>query len=172
MLARRLASVSIDVAYSSDLARAAETARVALGERDVPITFTQELREYSKGVFEGLTEAEYREAYPELYEPSMVNDLDFAPPNGETIRETSSRLASIVQRVRRDHMDENVLIVGHGGSLRAGIVSLLELPLEANWKFAMHNCSLTVIHAYPDNCVMHLYNDTSHITGVVRMWDR
>ena len=91
-----------------------------------------------------------------------------SPPEGQT----SARLARIVQRVKRDHMDENVLIVGHGGSLRAGIVSLLDLPLEANWKFAMHNCSLTVIHAYPDNAVMHLYNDTSHISGVVRAWDR
>ena len=93
-------TVRIDAAYSSDLARAADTARVAMGERDIPITFTEELREYSKGVFEGLTEAEYREAYPELYEPSMENNLDFAPPNGETIRDTSTRLARIVQRVR------------------------------------------------------------------------
>ena len=172
MLAHRLASVHIDAAYSSDLARAAETARAALGERDVPITYTAELREYNKGVFEGLTEAEYREKYPELYEPSMANDLDFAPPGGETIRETSKRLAGIIQRVRDAHMDQSALIVGHGGSLRAGIVSLLELPLEANWKFAMHNCSLTVIYTYPDNAVMHLYNDTSHISGVVRAWDR
>ena len=172
MLARRLSTVPIDAVYSSDLSRAAETARVALGERDVPITFTEELREYNKGVFEGLTEAEYREKYPELYEPSMVNDLDFAPPGGETIRETSRRLAGIVQRVKDAHLDQSTLIVGHGGSLRAGIVSLLDLPLEANWKFAMSNCALTVIYTYPDNCVMHLYNDTSHITGVVRAWER
>ena len=79
----------------------------------------------------------------------MENNLDFAPPNGETIRDTSARLARIVQRVKRDHMEENVLLVGHGGSLRAGIVSLLELPLEANWKFAMHNCSLTVHQHLP-----------------------
>ena len=172
MLARRLSRVRIDAAYSSDLSRAAETARVALVERDISIDFTEELREYNKGVFEGLTETEYRDKYPELYEPSMANDLDFAPPNGETIRETSARLDGIVQRVKWTHMDENVLIVGHGGSLRAGIVSLLDLPLQANWKFAMHNCSLTVIYTYPDNAVMHLYNDTSHITGVVRAWDR
>jgi hypothetical protein len=44
----------------------------------------------------------------------------------------------------------------------------LDLPLEANWKFVMHNCSLTVVRTYPDNCVMHLYNDTSHITGITR----
>lgn len=172
MLARRLSTVRIDAVYSSDLARAAETAKVALGERDIPINFTQELREYHKGVFEGLTESEYRDKYPELYEPSMANDLDFAPPGGETIRETSVRLAGIVQRVKDAHLDECALIVGHGGSLRAGIVSLLDLPLEANWKFAMSNCSLTVIYTYPDNAVMHLYNDTSHISGVVRAWDR
>ena len=172
MLAERLASVRIDAAYSSDLARAAQTARAAVGGRELPITFTPELREYNKGVFEGLTEAEYRDKYPELYEPSLANDLDFAPPGGETIRDTSSRLASIVQRVKDAHMDEAILLVGHGGSLRAGIVSLLDLPLEANWKFAMHNCSLTVIYTYPDNAVMHLYNDTSHISGVVRAWER
>ena len=172
MLARRLATVQIDAAYSSDLSRAAETARVVLGERDVPTTFTQELREYNKGVFEGLTEDEYREKYPELYEPSLANDLDFAPPGGETIRETSARLAGIVQQVRDAHMDQSALIVGHGGSLRAGIVSLLGLPLEANWKFAMSNCSLTVIYTYDDNAVMHLYNDTSHISGIVRAWER
>ena len=172
MLAERLASVRIDAAYSSDLARAAQTARAAVGGRELPITFTPELREYNKGVFEGLTEAEYRDKYPELYEPSLANDLDFAPPGGETIRDTSSRLAGIVQRVKDAHMDEAILLVGHGGSLRAGIVSLLDLPLEANWKFAMHNCSLTVIYTYPDNAVMHLYNDTSHISGVVRAWER
>ncbi len=172
MLSRRLANIRIDAAYASDLSRAAETARVALGERDVPITFTDELREYSKGVFEGLTEAEYRDKYPDLYGPSMENDLDFAPPGGETIRETSARLARIVQMVREAHMDQSALIVGHGGSLRAGVVSLLGLPLEANWKFAMHNCSLTVIYTYADNAVMHLYNDTSHISGVVRAWER
>ena len=83
MLARRLASIPIYAVYSSDLSRAAETARVAVGERDVPMTFTQELREYNKGVFEGLTEDEYREKYPELYEPSMANDLDFAPPEAK-----------------------------------------------------------------------------------------
>lgn len=170
MLAHRLASVHIDAMYSSDLSRAAETARVVRGERDIPLTLTPELREYHKGVFEGLTATEYRQKYPELYEPSLANDLDFAPPQGETIRQTSARLDGIVQRIRAAHRDENALIVGHGGSLRAALVSLLDLPLEANWKFVMHNCSLTVIHTYPDNAVMHLYNDTSHITGVVRAY--
>ncbi|HIM36981.1 MAG TPA: alpha-ribazole phosphatase, partial [Dehalococcoidia bacterium] len=56
--------------------------------------------------------------------------------------------------------------VGHGGSLRAGFVALMELPLEANWRFAMTNCSLSVLDIYPNNAVLRLYNDSSHLDGL------
>lgn len=161
--ARRLASVHIDVAYCSDLSRTRETAQIILGERDTPLHSVPELREYNKGVFEGLTGEEYRDRYPHLYEASLVNDPDFAPPGGETIRQCQARLAGFVKSVRKRHSEEDVLLVGHGGSLRSGIVALLDLPLEANWKFAMQNCALSVIRVYPENAVMHLYNDTSHL---------
>ena len=170
MLANRLAAVPLAAAYASDLQRAADTARAVIGSRPVPLTLTPELREYHKGIFEGLTPAECQQRHPDLYAASLVNDLDFAPPGGESIRQTAARIAAIVQQIRRRHPDDSVLIVGHGGSLRAALVSLLELPPPANWKFIMHNCSLTIIHTYPDNAVLHLYNDTSHLTGPVRAY--
>ena len=172
MLARRLADVPIDAVYSSDLRRAADTARALLAGRNAPppLTLAPELREYHKGIFEGLTPDECEQRHPEIYAASLVNDLDFTPPGGETVRQTAARIHAIVQQVRRAHPDQTVLIVGHGGSLRAALVSLLELPPQANWKFVMHNCSLTIIHTYPDNAVLHLYNDTSHISGAVRAY--
>ncbi len=162
--AQRLSGVHFDVAYSSDMSRTRDTARIILGEREIPLHSVPELREYNKGVFEGLTPEEYRQKYPELFEASLVNDLDFAPPGGETIRQCQARMARFVNKVTREFPDGDVLFVGHGGSLRSGIVALLNLPLEANWKFVMHNCALSIIRAYPDNAVMHLYNDTSHLT--------
>lgn len=164
--ARRLAGAHFDVAYSSDMSRARDTAVIILGERETRLHSVPELREYNKGVFEGLTPEEYRQRYPELFQASLINDPDFAPPGGETIRQCQGRLSGFVNILRDKHLDEDVLIVGHGGSLRSGIVTLLDLPLEANWKFVMHNCALTVIRIYPDNAVMHLYNDTSHLAGV------
>ncbi len=165
-IARRLAETKLDAAYSSDMKRTRNTAQIILGERDTPLHSIPELREYNKGVFEGLTVAEYREQYPDLYQASLVNDLDFAPPGGETIRQCQARLSSFMRKVREAHPDDSVLIVGHGGSLRSGIVALLDLPLEANWKFVMHNCALSIIHTYPDNAVLHLYNDTSHLAAM------
>ena len=199
-IARRLAGVPFAVAYSSDMSRTRDTARIILGERDIPLHSVPELREYHKGVFEGLTVQQYRQRYPEQYRASLVNDPDFAPTGGETIRQSTARLTEFVaglgltpglgpgsgsESASRSESksgsesasesaskseglrpEDDVLIVGHGGSLRSCIVALLQLPLEANWKFVMQNCALSVIHTYPDNAVLHLYNDTSHLNGL------
>ena len=166
-LARRLAGVAFAAAYCSDLSRTRETAQIILGERAAPLHATPQLREYHKGVFEGLTVGEYAERYPDLYRASLVKDLDFAPPGGETIRQASARMAQFTAELLSAHAAEDaVLVVGHGGSLRAVIVALLALPPEANWKFIMDNCALSIAHTYPDNAVLHLYNDTSHLAGV------
>ena len=166
LVAARLAELTIDAAYSSDLRRSAETARKILGERTVKLQTTPRLREYNKGVFEGLTVEETRERYPELHAASVVKDLDFAPPGGESIRQTSVRIASLVAEIRERHPDDTVLIVGHGGALRAVFVALMELPLEANWRFLLANCGLSVVDTYIDNAVLSLCNDTSHLHGL------
>ena len=161
-IAGRLAGISFDAAYCSDMSRTRSTAQIILGERANQLSESPDLREYNKGVFEGLTPDEYRERYPDLYEASLVNDPDFAPPGGETIRQCQARMTGFVKLLRERHLDQDVLVVGHGGSLRSALAALLELPLEANWKFVMGNCALSIVRVYPNNAVMHLYNDTSH----------
>ena len=165
--ARRLAVASIDVAYSSDLSRSNETARIILGERNIPLHATPDLRERDYGIFEGLTLEERKDKFPEMFAASLVKDLDFAPTGGESPRATSARMTTFIASLKARHPDESVLIVGHGGSLRAAIIALMEFPLEANWRFVMSNCSLSVFDTYPDNAVLRLYNDTSHMDGVV-----
>ena len=161
--AHRLQGYAFDAAYSSDLSRTRETAEMIRGESVYPLETTPMLREYHKGVFEGLTVHEYARQYPDQYEASLVNDLDFAPTGGESIRECSARLAGFARMLLERHLDDTVLVVGHGGSLRSLLVALMDLPLEANWKFVMNNCALSVVYTYSDNAVLHLYNDTGHL---------
>ncbi len=166
MVARRLAGVPIDVAYTSDLTRARDTAQCILENRDLTLNSIPVLRERGYGIFEGLTVEERQQRYPAMFDASLVNDLDFAPTGGETPRQTIKRMSAFVADLGMRHPDETVLIVGHGGSLRAAIIALMEFPLEANWRFVMANCGLSVIDTYPDNAVMRLYNDTSHLNGL------
>ena len=162
-VAHRLADTPVDLAYCSDLSRACETAQIILRERNIPLHLTRQLREYHKGVFEGLTPVQMKTQHPETYAASLIPDLDFAPTGGESIRQTSARMAGLIAHIRERHQTETALIVGHGGSLRAVIVSLLGLPLEATWRFVMGNCALSIVDTYPDNSVLRLYNDTSHL---------
>ena len=165
-VARRLADVTIDAVYSSDLLRASETANIILAGRVVPFYQTHLLRERYYGVFEGLTVDERRTQFPEMFAESLVKDLDFAPTGGESARQTLNRMTPWVSGVKEKHLEESVLLVGHGGSLRSSILALMEFPPEATWRFVMGNCSLTIIDTYSDNAVFRLYNDTSHLNAL------
>ena len=163
LIAERLANVHIDAAYSSDLIRCRDTAKVILERHNIPLHTTLSLRERFYGVFEGLTVEERQVHFPELFAASVVNDLDFAPTDGESPRETLIRMTPAIDEIRQRHADETALVVGHGGSLRAAIIALMALPAESTWSFVMGNCSLSVFDTYPNNTVMLLYNDTSHL---------
>ena len=166
-LEARLAGLNIDAAYSSDLKRTSETAKLALGERDVILNETPMLREYNKGAFEGMTLAEIKAQFPEEYPRYLEKDLDYAPEGGETARDVSVRMAGIIGRIKSDHLNETVLVVSHGGVLRAAMVSLLGMPLEGNWSFVFGNCGLTTVDTFADNAVLRHFNDTSHLNGTV-----
>ena len=163
LIGRRLSTTAIDLAYSSNQSRARETAEIILEGRDVPLHAIPELRERSHGVFEGLTVKERRQRYPDLFAASLLNNLDFAPTGGETFRQTNQRMAAWAQDFRDAHLDSTVLVVGHGGTLRAAILGWLDLPDHTTFRFIMANCSLSIIDTYPDNAVLRLYNDTSHL---------
>ena len=167
-LGTRLAGMNIDVAYSSDLKRTSETARLALGGRDIVLNETAMLREYHKGEFEGLTLAEIKSQFPDEYPKYLEKDLDYAPNGGESTRDVTARMATIMNEIKSKHLDETVLGVSHGGVLRAAMVSLLGMPLEGNWSFLFGNCSLTMFDTHPDNAVLRVFNDTSHLQGAVR----
>lgn len=172
LLAERLRSVAVDAAYCSDLHRASKTAEIALEGRDVPLSRTPLLREYHKGVFEGLTNLQIQAQFPYQYPTYLSKDLDFAPEGGESTRAVSVRVSRIITEIKNHHMDGTVLVVGHGGSLRAAMTSLLSMSLEANWRFFFDNCALTIVECYPDNAVLRLFNDGSHLKRMRPIDDR
>ena len=171
-VAHRLDGVCFHAAYSSDLSRTTETARIILAQQTITLTATPQLRERYYGVFEGLTVAERQARYPDMFAASLFNDLDFAPADGETMVQVGARMAAFVADLRERHLEETVLIAGHGGALRATLPALLDLPLKALWRLALDNCSLSIVDTYPESegvgAVLRLFNDTSHLNGVNR----
>jgi len=163
-----LAPVPFTEARSSDLRRCSETvAGILRGRNDVRLQEMPELREKNFGAWEGLTFREVEARYPDRYRNWLrAGDPSFAPPGGESDLQLYSRADSVVDRLReaRTDSDANLLVVTHGGMLRALIARLLDLPAQRMWNFRFANAGLSVVSVFDEgNAVVDLLNDTSHL---------
>lgn len=156
-LANRFCADHIDAVYSSDLARAVETARAIAVATALQVTPLEGLRERNYGAFQGRS--------PRDYEAAVRNSIDseklFRPEGGETLQEMEDRVATILQAVISKHPKESVVIVSHSGPIRLmlqqlfgvshpnivslqqqnGCVNLIELTGEGNPVAVMINCT-------------------------------
>ena len=165
-VAVRLATVAFEAAYSSDLRRAAETAAPVMRGRDTPIVYRHDLREKSFGQWEGITYEELQLRYPAMLEELFDERPAFAPPGGESDLELFARAAAAAAGIAERHAgtDGNILVVSHGGTLRAMMVSMLGLPVESMWRIRLSNAGLSVMTTFDEGgATVDLLNDTSHL---------
>ena len=164
-IAARIASETFAAAYASDLSRVVETARPIMRGRDIPLTTTPDLREKHFGEWEGLTFAEIRDKYPAGFNRMFSDDSNFAAPGGgETDLDLCARAAAFVERTRAAHPEDDLLIVTHGGTLRAMIASLINIPPDSMWRLRIDNTGLSTLAFMDDGAaVLTLLNDTNHL---------
>ena len=165
-LAARLRSVEFSAVYCSDLPRAAETARIIAAGRDLAISDESDLREFSYGEWEGLTLEEVETRYPGTLAERIKagGNLGWTAPGGESAVEALLRVRRFSARASASHdPGENILVVGHGGSLRALAVCLLDLADDDFWKFRVDNTALAIVSDHDGTRVLESWNDTSHL---------
>ncbi len=136
-LAEQLRAAPFDAVYSSDLRRAHETAVILAEPHDVPVVVDRDLREIDVGSWSGLTRAEIAERFP-----------DGGRPDGETREQHSDRVLASVERLARAHPDGRILVVAHGGCLRA-----LRRHLDDEPVHPIENCSVYELHFRDDRFV-------------------
>ncbi len=137
--ARYLAALHPDAIYSSDLARAAETAEYLARLTGLPVQLDKDLRERGGGSWEGLTDAEIRTQYPVEY-------ATWVPPNGESVTIVADRTAAALQRIA-DSLDSGSLavLVSHGAAINLAMSRLLGLPEQVRVLGPLGNCAWSVL---------------------------
>jgi broad specificity phosphatase PhoE len=128
-LAETLDGAQLDAIYSSDLARAYDTAQVVAERTGLAVTVLPELRERDFGTWEGLTDTEILERYPEARSGSWGD--------AETKEEMADRVLAALRRIAAAHPGGCVLVVTHGGPVRS---LLVESGLDGRGPIG--NCSL------------------------------
>ena len=169
MLAKRLAECRFTGVYASDLSRTIESARVIVADSEVAIKADSDLREFSYGEWEGLTLQGAEARDPKVYADRMsVDNREFAAPAGEDTSQLLNRVRRFYSSAMRRHKAaDDLLIVAHGGSIRALLVCLLDLADECFWRFRVDCASLSIIGNHPGGRVLELWNDTSHLDSEI-----
>ena len=117
LLASRLAHVTFDAAYASDLRRAWETAEIALAGRGLEVVRLPELREVDVGSWSGLSRTDVAERFPEAFERWRSGGHGW--DDGEPYDAMAERVVAAVCRIASAHPAGQVLVVSHGGPIRA-----------------------------------------------------
>jgi len=131
-LADELATEQLVAVYSSDLGRARDTAAIVAQRHGLAVTVEPDLREKNFGTWEGLTDTEIGNLFPDAVRGRWGD--------GETTEAVAVRAVAAVDRIRELYPIGAVLVVSHGGPLRA---LLAHLAVEHG---PIDNCALIRVH--------------------------
>ncbi len=133
---------------ASDLSRARETAEIAARVLGAPISgVDRDLRERAFGIFEGLTREECAARHPEAWQRWSA-DPRAVPHGAEDHLALEARVATGVTRAAlRSEEGQAVLIVSHGGSIRALIAGVTGRSVPPVSNGAVYRLAVDVVTA-------------------------
>lgn len=115
-----LATEQVAAVYSSDLARARDTADAVARAAGLSVVTEAGLRERHFGSFEGRTFKEIEQDWPEHALNWRRRIPHWTPPDGgESLLALRERVQSTVDRLADRHRGELIVLVAHGGVLDA-----------------------------------------------------
>ena len=171
----RLSSEGIEAVISSPLRRASETAEQlikAIGSPDCKITFETDarLREIELYRWEGLPLEEIPRRFPEQYRDWRLRPGEFRMEfaNNELlypVRSLYDRVRLFWNYLLTVYAGKSILLVSHGGTIRALIATALGLGAAHFHSFQKSNCGVSRLRFPSDShkARLDLLNDTSHL---------
>ena len=141
-LADELRGERLDAVYASNLSRARETARAIADPLGLTVEELPALREKHFGTWEGMLDTEIRERFPDSHNGPWGD--------AEVMAEVSERVLGALRTIAECHPDGRVLVVSHGGPLRAVLRSI-----DAGGDLPIGNCQVLRL-AYEDGVLRSL----------------
>lgn len=160
-LALRLKDEKIDIIYSSDLARAADTAKeIVKFHKNVSVHFVKELRERHLGEFQGTKLSDL-----ELDKTKKEGKPFPQPKEGETREEMCLRAKRFFEDISRKHREATVLLIGHGGINLALVSAITCKPfMDVARMLDMENTSVNIFEIDENkNHKIHCLDCTKHL---------
>jgi broad specificity phosphatase PhoE len=166
--AERLRRLEVSALYSSDVARAWETAEIigaALGRTPRPMP---EIREIDVGQWEGHTPEELYRRFPDHMAEFKRDPARTVRLGGESYAQLQARALLALQQIQEAHQQgETVVAVSHGGTIRALLCHVIGLDLAQFGRMWLDNGSLTEFRLGRNGWRLMRLNDAAHVEDMV-----
>ncbi|ACI51594.1 Phosphoglycerate mutase [Gluconacetobacter diazotrophicus PA1 5] len=138
--------------FTSPLSRTQHTARAIQEAGYGPADWTVEpgFTEQSMGDWHGLRHHELPDQLtlaPHLFWSVAATEC---PPGGESMLAVCARVGETMDRMVRAHPGRDMVVVSHGGAIRAGLAHALRVHAETALHFSIQNLSLTIVERFPE----------------------
>lgn len=168
LLAQRIASWPPDVIYTSPLKRAYSTAKEISRQFNIEPVIVPELTEVNFGIWEGASIPQLEHDEPEAFTHWKADPFFNVPEGGESWPEICERLTCAMNTIFSDGC-ENVIVVAHGGVIRALIAIILGIDPHKAWNVEVSNCAMTGFEFVDGIARLYFANDDMHIrAGKIR----
>lgn len=158
---RSLAAEGLTSLLSSPLVRARETAEAIAEATGVAVRIDHDLIDLDCGEWEGLTDAQVKERYPDLRRAWLATPHLVRLPGGETLDEVAARVGAVVDRVLS--APGTVALVSHRVVHKVAICALLGLDNSHFWDVQLDVAGITEFACSSTRRVLVRHNDRSHL---------
>ncbi len=150
----------INAVYTSPLQRCRHTAKLAAGHAPVQHEIVPEIAEMSVGAWEGMAFNELNDRHKLIERCNQ--DLDWAPPGGESLSTVAKRMRQGLVAIADRHAEsDTVLVVSHGAAMAIALGELLHQDPRSWVQYHFENCSLTEIRL-GSNPSLEVFNSCAH----------
>ena len=118
--AEYLSKEHFDIAFASELVRAAETAQIIAraNEEGFPLELVPQLREWNCGEMDGMSFKEIYERFPQEGKSFAFEQIETQMPGGESGIDFQARVSGFVTSLTEKYAGKRILLVAHGGVLQ------------------------------------------------------
>ncbi len=152
--------------WSSDLARARETASYLAAATGLEVRHDARLREFDAGDRAGLTLQEFAERIPDAHASWRDGHVTGYVAGAETTADVVARMVPVLREIWNTTPDgETSVVVAHGACTKVSLVAFLGWPEDVLGTLrGLDNCGWAVVEADPHGRGIRLasYNETAH----------
>ncbi|MBE7210124.1 MAG: histidine phosphatase family protein [Gluconacetobacter diazotrophicus] len=106
------------------------------------------LVEQSMGDFHGVRHADLPAKLRQPAHPFWPISAAEVPPGGESMEQVCARVSGAMERIADDNDGRDVVVVSHGGAIRAAAAHALGIGADAALRLSMQNLSLSVLERH------------------------